>query len=373
MNLTAFLQQRSGNQEIDDMLASLEQMNSSRLWNDMGLALLDLVYVHRAYNAQTLLNNVFADLGNKLDTMVLLELLDVYMTRENTTLEQKIEMTDKLSQFVKKDEVALVYLDLIRAKHMIIMNDVEGAMEKLKTTEVQLLKLRNFPKLLYSVLNFVKSDYYWRKEDFQNYHQTILQFLVYTDNERLSLDDQKLISERTVLSALVSDKVLSFGDILESPFISILKDIEDKRVLWELVEIFNSGKVSAFTQFVSTNKAALDKLQFTQNHLNALDRKIRVIALYDAIFYTENSFSKQQISFKEVANITNVDELAVERLLIHVLSIELIKGHIDEPNSQLIITELKPRELDRERLTQLREKYKNWQNNITQTLQSIKI
>ena len=208
---------------------------------------------------------------------------------------------------------------------------------------------------------------------FQNYHQTILQFLVYTDNDKLSLDDQKLISERTVLSALVSDKVLSFGDILESPFISILKDIPDKQILWQLVEIFNSGKVSAFTQFVEKNRVALNKLQFTPTQVDALDRKIRVIALYDAIFYTENSFSKQKISFKEVANITNTDELAVERLLIHVLSIELIKGHIDEPNNQLIITELKPRDLDRERLTQLREKYKNWQNNISQTLQSIKI
>lgn len=373
MNLTAFLQQRTGNQEIDAVLSSLEQMNSGRLWNDLGLCLLNLVYTHRAYNAQTLLNNVFSDLGNKLDAMVLLELLDVYLTRENTDLSQKLDMAEKMNQFIKKDDVALVYLDLIKAKHMMIQNDVEGAMNKIKETETQLLKLRNFPKLLYSVLNFVKSDYYWRKEDFQNYHQTILQFLVYTDNDKLSLDDQKLISERTVLSALVSDKVLSFGDILESPFISILKDIPDKQILWQLVEIFNSGKVSAFTQFVEKNRVALNKLQFTPTQVDALDRKIRVIALYDAIFYTENSFSKQKISFKEVANITNTDELAVERLLIHVLSIELIKGHIDEPNNQLIITELKPRDLDRERLTQLREKYKNWQNNISQTLQSIKI
>jgi hypothetical protein len=316
---------------------------------------------------------VFSDLGNKIDPMVLLELLDVYLVRENTSLEQKIAMTDNLSQFIKKDDVALVYLDLIRARHMIIQNDVEGAMNKIKETEVQLLKLRNFPKLLYSVLNFVKSDYYWRKEDFQNYHQTIQQFLVYTDNEKLSMDDQKLISERTVLSALLSEKVLSFGDILESPFISVLKDLKDKKALWRLVEIFNSGKVSVFTQFINNNRDALNKLQFTQIHLDALDRKIRVIALYDAIFYAENSFSKQQISFKEVSNITNTDELAVERLLIHVLSIDLIKGCIDEPNSQLVITELKPRDLDRERMTQLREKYKNWQNNITQTLQSIKI
>ena len=373
MNLAAQLQQRKNNPEIDTLLAALQTHHTRRLWNDMGISLLNLVYTHRTYNSQQLLSFVFADLATKLDPMVFLELIDLHQTRENQPLQSRLTVFAKAAETLKKDEVAVVYLELIKAKHMIMCDDVAGAMGLLKTTEASLMQLRNFPKLLYSVLNFVKADYYWRKDDLENYHATILQYLVYTERDRLSEEERAVISERAVLSALVSDKVLSFGDILESDFIAVLKECKEKQPLWTLVEIFNRGKVAEFVDFTRNNKQTLSGFEFIVKHMDDLERKIRVIALYDAIFFSENSFSKQEISFREVSGICGVDELAVERLLIHVLSIELVKGYIDEPRSVLVVKELKPRELDRERLGQLKEKFVNWRGNIEQTMKGLEI
>lgn len=62
----------------------------------------------------------------------------------------------------------------------------------------------------------------------------------------------------------------------------------------------------------------------------------------------------------------------VELLVIHVLSIKLITGHIDELNEQLVIEAVKPRELDDQRLVQLKNKYANWQSTISDSLDFIK-
>ena len=123
--------------------------------------------------------------------------------------------------------------------------------------------------------------------------------------------------------------------------------------------------------YTTNHMQKLSQFELIKSSFSKLDRKIRVIALYDAIFYSENSFNKQHISFREIADIAKVDLLDVERLLIHVLSIDLIKGVIDEPSEVFNISELKPRGLDKERLVQLRDKYRNWQNNVSQTLDFI--
>ncbi len=63
-------------------------------------------------------------------------------------------------------------------------------------------------------------------------------------------------------------------------------------------------------------------------------------------------------------NITKLNKLDLEKLLIHVLSIGLIEGYIDEPKELFFIKSLKPRDLDRARLKQLKENFENWSSSI---------
>lgn len=92
------------------------------------------------------------------------------------------------------------------------------------------------------------------------------------------------------------------------------------------------------------------------------------MSLYDCIFYQDN---KKEISFQEISNITGIDKFQVERLLIHVLSIDLIEGHIDEPEELFIIKSLKPKNLDIKRISQLKENFSNWKNQILKTQEFI--
>lgn len=371
MELEQLLNEKTNHPEVDAQLSRLQKDYKERMWSDFGIKLIDLLYTFRSFNAQRIIRSVNKELTTSIDPYVQLEIMDIFLSRDNSPMDEKLKIIDEFKQFFEKNEIGKVYLNLIAAKHLLLANDVEQSMSKLEETEKEMNKLRNYPKILYSILNFTKMTYYWRKQDMLEFTKAAHQYLAYTERFKLNREEQLDISERIVSASLISDSILNFGDILETDFFGCLTTVEDKKPLWDLVVIFNRGKVDEFIQFIDSQRHQLDRLPLISQNFDKLDRKIRVIALYDEIFFSENSFNKQHISFREIANIAKIDMLHVERLLVHVLSIDLIKGVIDEPNEVFNISELKPRGLDKERVVQLRDKFRNWQGGVSQTLNFI--
>ena len=136
------------------------------------------------------------------------------------------------------------------------------------------------------------------------------------------------------------------------------------------MKLYELGKPIDFFNFFDNNQETLKNDSLLQSHSELLIRKIRVVSLCDSIFFSQNN--SNTISFKDISKIVGVPIDDVELLVIHVLSIKLLTGHIDEQNEQLVIQAIKPRELDDQRLVQLKNKYVNWQTNISNSLEFIK-
>ena len=140
--------------------------------------------------------------------------------------------------------------------------------------------------------------------------------------------------------------------------------------LLDLMKLYEKGKPNDFFTFFDSNQEVLKKDNLLQSSSELLVRKIRVVSLCDSIFFSQNNSNR--ISFEEISKIVGVPVDDVELLVIHVLSIKLISGHIDELNEELVINSIKPRELDDQRLIQLKNKYVNWQSSISGSLDFIK-
>lgn len=140
--------------------------------------------------------------------------------------------------------------------------------------------------------------------------------------------------------------------------------------LLELVRLYEKGKPTEFFNFFDGNQEAFKSDALLSTNYELLVRKIRVVSLCDSIFFSKKNSNR--ISFEEISGIVGVPVEDVELLVIHVLSIKLITGHIDELNEQLVIEAVKPRELDDQRLVQLKNKYANWQSTISDSLDFIK-
>lgn len=140
--------------------------------------------------------------------------------------------------------------------------------------------------------------------------------------------------------------------------------------LLELIQLYEKGKPSEFFNFFDSNQKTLKADQLLHSNYDLMVRKIRVVSLCDSIFFSQKNSNR--ISFEEISKIVGVPIEEVELLVIHVLSIKLISGTIDEARGQLVIEAVKPRELNDERLVQLKNKYVNWQSTISGSLDFIK-
>lgn len=359
-------------QQTEELLSKIKYFHQKKLWNEFSISLTSLIYSNSSYNCENLILRTISQLNMNLDIYLIFELLDFYLSKKkNLNLEQKMEMIKNCQTFTK-EKTPNLYLSIIESKHRLLEKDLENGFLIFNKVETEIEKIREFPKIIFSALNFTKAIYFWEKQDFKMYYDSIMTFLAYFEKSKLSGEENLEICERTILSALVCESILNFGEIMKMEILGFIKDFEEKKVLWEMIAIFNKGDVTEFLNFYEKNKNKIESIPLLKSKIAQLDRKIRVISLYDCIFFSENSFNKQFISFQEICNITKISKFEVEKLLIHVLSIELIKGYIDEAEEMFYIKSLKPRNLDVKRLEQLREKFGNWMEGILESREFVK-
>ena len=117
--------------------------------------------------------------------------------------------------------------------------------------------------------------------------------------------------------------------------------------LLELIRLYEQGKPTEFFNFFDGNQKVLKSDQLLNSNYDLMVRKIRVVSLCDSIFFSEKNSNR--ISFEEISKIVGVPIEEVELLVIHVLSIKLISGHIDEARGQLVIEAVKKKKISLDR------------------------
>ena len=355
---------QAGDPEVQDTLAKLRTFHQKRFWHEFSEQLIHLVYQQRSFPSQPLLEAALAELSVYMDPLIIVELIDALLSRVEAPLEKKLSLINEAKEILSKNELAQSYLKVVEARARISAGDLEEGLKVLKEAEVLIEAFRSVPKVIYASMNSSKALYYWKKADIESFQTSISQFLAYSDEKKLSVDEQVDIAERTLVSALLSDNVLLFGDFLVSNFFAKCAEKSDKKHLWSLAEIFNSGNVEQLEQFLVDHNAEVSADPLLGINLDKLRRKVRVIAIYDAIFFSQKSFLQQNVTFAEICGIAKIQKSQVERLIVHVLSIGLLQGYIDEVDELFFITGLKAQELDKTRLSQLKDKYDSWNENI---------
>ena len=125
---------------------------------------------------------------------------------------------DKQRHFVKGQPVAELYIEILKAKFYLQHGEHEKGFEVFSDAEKELKLYRSFPKLIFSSINEVKAIYYWNKKDFQNYSKSTLNYLAYANVLKFSPEEKLEISRKLVLSLLLCNSSLNFGDVVQNPF-----------------------------------------------------------------------------------------------------------------------------------------------------------
>ena len=86
--------------------------------------------------------------------------------------------------------------------------------------------------------------------------------------------------------------------------------------------------------------------------------KIRIAALLDLIF--QKNKNERTILFKEIMQNCLVDSKEIEYIVMKALSLNLIKGHIDQVEEKVVVNWIQPKYLDKDKINILKGRFENW-------------
>lgn len=132
------------------------------------------------------------------------------------------------------------------------------------------------------------------------------------------------------------------------------------------METFNSGDVSKFHKDVQTFSTQIASNPGLSNRINVMEDKIKIMAFSELIFTLPKN--SRTVSFEQVSRITGIPLNLIELMIIKAMSLDLLRGSIDEVNQLVSVSWIQPRVLNKERIATMRTKFTDWQSGLGELL-----
>ncbi|KAI5451375.1 26S proteasome regulatory subunit [Naganishia albida] len=203
----------------------------------------------------------------------------------------------------------------------------------------------------------VSADYYKVKADYVAYYKASLLYLACINLEEQSKEDLVSRAHDLSIAALLGETIYNFGELLQHPLLNVL---EDSPLKWikDLLFVFNAGDIGQYEVL----SQRLSEEPILDNDQDFLRQKICLMALIEAVF--KRPRSQRNMSFQTIASETKLPMHEVEHLVMKALSLNLIKGSIDQVNSIADIHWVQPRVLDNAQTQALLDRLDQWAAHV---------
>jgi len=196
---------------------------------------------------------------------------------------------------------------------------------------------KDVEQYLYSSYYKLAMLYYKKKQKWRLFFTNALQHLAYTNEEEMNDREKIELSYEMALAAVVSKDIYNFSELLEQP---LMKSLEASEYAWiyRLIQLFNQGDIRKYNAFRSETKEKL-----FQDNLDKIDQKMQVAGFLELVFNLPKN--DRVLSFEKIATTCGVSEDKVEKIVIKAISINLVKGSIDELRKVVTTSWIQPKVL----------------------------
>ncbi|CAN3364204.1 26S proteasome regulatory subunit Rpn9p [Diutina catenulata] len=192
-----------------------------------------------------------------------------------------------------------------------------------------------------------------------NYNDTYRNGLLYlssVDPSTVSAAARLELCYDLSMAALLGDKIYNFGELVLH---DILGEIKDNQYAWlyQLIHTLNAGDKPQFLKHLETGASQSPQLAAAHGFLV---EKITIMSLLELI----SRHSAKVLTFKEIGEFTGTEPDQVELLIIKCLSLDLIKGSINQIDGILHVTWLQPRILNLDQVKGLYNHLIAWDQSV---------
>lgn len=134
--------------------------------------------------------------------------------------------------------------------------------------------------------------------------------------------------------------------------------------LHDLLQTLGRGQIANFNSAVQKHNQVIQRFPHIMRQLDYLRQKVAIIAFLEYVFQIGKD--ERNIPFSAIKDVCQVELYDVELLLMKAMSLDLVRGSIDEHTQCVEISWIQPRYLNKDHLRVLVEKMKAWENKVEQ-------
>jgi len=177
----------------------------------------------------------------------------------------------------------------------------------------------------------------------------------------MSEKEKKEFSIKMGMSILLGKNVFNISELLDKDIINSLVGT-DFEWLFHMMKNLGQGKIKEFTDTVSQNQDFISKFPQIVKEMTYLEQKVRIIAFLEMIFLCGKD--ERSIAFTKIASVCQVELVDVELLVMKAMSLNLIKGTMDEVEQVVHVDWCLPRYLNKGHLTIMNNKMVDWEQKL---------
>lgn len=295
---------------------------------------------------------------------VILSRLAICASLRINTLEDQLEFLQQ-SIDALHDKQAIILLDLQKAYCNFEGGELGKAGEILKEQFRNIEKQLDTEKFVYATYYRYTALFHLKQSQYAEFYHYSLQFLAYVDQQNFSQSEREELCVNLGIAILISEKIFNFSELLELKVFSVLKEGPNSWI-YKLMETYNSGNVTQFNQDMQNFNSHITKIEVLNSNRRTLEEKIKIMAFTELIFSLHKD--ERVVSFQQISDRTTLPLDMIEFMVLRAMSLELIKGQIDQVDQKVSITFIQPRVLDKQRIGMMRSKFETWQSSLTELL-----
>lgn len=329
--------------------ATFEELHTKRLWHQLSTKLFD--YINQAHGDKDLLGihqHFVTDFEMKMNPLLLVDFVSK-VVQQISEPDRCIELVEGLKPKVKHNKLASILCKIIIGEQKQIKGDMSGVERLLDEISSEIDDVDGVTPV-HARYYLLASDHYKKIGDHCKYYRNALRYLGCLSDADFSKEsskhDQQDRAFTMALAALLGEEIFNFGELLQHPIVNSINP--DKKWVIDLLEAFNSGDLARYEALQPKWSAQPDL------NTNALElrKKITLMCLMEMTFKSHDGL----ITFAQIAQQTRVDPSNVEMLVMRALSLNLVKGNIDQVNGRVHLWWVQPRVLNKAQIVSLRSR-----------------
>jgi len=154
-------------------------------------------------------------------------------------------VTQKTREKVKQNDEAMVLLSTAIGTLYLSQRNLDATKNLIRETQATLDTIDNVTNV-HGRFYELSSEYHKLMGNHADYYRDALRFLGCVDISEIPAAEQADRAFSIGLAAILGKEIYNFGELLAHPILEVLKTVEDRKWLVDLMIAFNSGDMPAF-------------------------------------------------------------------------------------------------------------------------------